>query len=159
MTKYIFIIIQILSSNSRKNNFNIFYYALVKFEVLMLTDSFHCYMTPHYGMACVLTNALLDDVILGHHLQYVGVVTKWVYANILLLRGERIFSTDVSNDMQVLNWKTKGGLSKQKTQAHRQAGPARKHDLLSIVDIDLGLGLPVDTINGGKWPFGHTDCH
>jgi len=41
----------------------------------MLTDSFHCYMTPHYGMACGLTNALLDDVILGHHLQYVGVVS------------------------------------------------------------------------------------
>ncbi len=55
--------------------------------------------------------------------------------------------------------KTKEGLDKQRTQAHRQMEQAGKHDLLSIVDIDLGLGLPVDTIDGGKGPFGHTDCH
>lgn len=55
-----------------------------------------------------------------------------------------------STKIKVNELKDKGGLYKQKTQTHRQAGQAGKHDLLSIVDIDLGLGLPVDTINGGK---------
>lgn len=57
-----------------------------------------------------------------------------------------------------MKWMRNSKWGTLQTKAHRQAGAAGKHDPLSIVDIDLGLELPVDTINGGRWPFGHTDC-